>query len=157
MCFSKLHRYTKTECGYFNGWIKKWSHMQNLTKDGEPQRSSWGTQKKKKKKLHRVFWDLLGDKVEWLAGLVCCDPSVRVQPWWIHSGWSHTSGKQTGSGETNISCECISGTNLHRQFYVLPHWDRSCRSNFLPHPVTVYWHQADQSQCRPYNARRLAG
>ena len=34
--------------------------------------------------------------------------------------------------------ECISGTDLHRQFYVLPHSDRSCRSNFLPHPVTVY-------------------
>ena len=28
------------------------------------------------------------------------------------------------------------------QFYVLPHWDRSCRSNVLPHPVTVYWHLA---------------
>ena len=28
-----------------NGHIRK-----NLTKDGEPQRSSWGTQKKKKKK-----------------------------------------------------------------------------------------------------------
>ena len=41
--------------------------------------------------------------------------------------------------------------------YVLPHWDRSCRSNFLSHPVTVYWHRADQSQCWPYNARRLAG
>ena len=55
------------------------------------------------------------------------------------------------------TCECISGTDLHRQFYVLPHWDRSCRSNFPSHPVTVYWHQADQSQCWPYNARRLAG
>ena len=22
------------------------------------------------------------------------------------------------------TCECISGTDLHRQFYVLPHWDR---------------------------------
>ena len=53
--------------------------------------------------------------------------------------------------------ECISGTDLHRQFYVLPHWDRSCRSNFPSHPVTVYWHRADQSQCWPYNARRLAG
>ena len=55
------------------------------------------------------------------------------------------------------TCECISGTDLHRQLYMLPHWDRSCRSNFLPHPVTVYWHRADQSQCWPYNARRLAG
>ena len=53
--------------------------------------------------------------------------------------------------------ECISGTDLLRQFCVLPHWDRSCRSNVLPHPVTVYWHRADQSQCWPYNARRLAG
>ena len=32
-----------------------------------------------------------------------------------------------------------------------------CRSNFLPHPVTVYWHRANQSQHWPYNARRLAG
>ena len=36
------------------------------------------------------------------------------------------------------TCECISGTDLHRQFDVLPHWDRSCRSNFPSHPVTVY-------------------
>ena len=42
-------------------------------------------------------------------------------------------------------------------FYMLPHWERSCRSNFLPHPVTVYRHPADQSQRWPYNARRLAG
>ena len=55
------------------------------------------------------------------------------------------------------TCECISGTDLLRQFYVLPHWDRSCRSNFPSHPVTVYWHRADQSQSWPYNARRLAG
>ena len=53
--------------------------------------------------------------------------------------------------------ECISGTDLLRQLYVLPHWDRSCRSNVLSHPVTVYWHRADQSQCWLYNARRLAG
>ena len=55
------------------------------------------------------------------------------------------------------TCQCISGTDLLRQFYVLPHWDRSCRSNFLPHPVTVYWHRADQSQHWPYNTRRLVG
>ena len=55
------------------------------------------------------------------------------------------------------TCECVSGTDLHRQFYLLPHWDRSCRSNFPSHPVTVYWHRADQSQCWPYNTRRLAG
>ena len=54
-------------------------------------------------------------------------------------------------------CQCISGTDLLRQFYVLPHWDRSCRSNFLPHPVTVYKHRADQSQHRPYNYRLAPG
>ena len=54
-------------------------------------------------------------------------------------------------------CECILGMDLLRQFYVLPHWDRSCRSNCPSHPVTIYWHQADQSQHWPYIARRLAG
>ena len=54
------------------------------------------------------------------------------------------------------TCECISGTDLLRQFYVLPHWDRSCRSNFPSHPVTVYWHRADQSQCWPYKPGRVA-
>ena len=33
------------------------------------------------------------------------------------------------------TCECISGTDLLRQFYVLPH---CCRSNFPSHPVSVY-------------------
>ena len=49
------------------------------------------------------------------------------------------------------TCEWISGTDL------LPHWDRSCRPNFPSHPVTVYWHRADQSQRIPYNAKHLAG
>ena len=55
------------------------------------------------------------------------------------------------------TCECFSGTDQLRQFEVLPHWDRRCRSNFPSHPVTVYWHRADQSQRWPYNAKRLAG
>ena len=53
--------------------------------------------------------------------------------------------------------KCISGTDLLRQFYRLPHWDRSCRSNFPSHPVTVYWQRANQSQDWPYNIRRLVG
>ena len=44
------------------------------------------------------------------------------------------------------TCLCISGTGLLRQLYELLHWDRSCRSNCVPHPVTVYWHQANQPQ-----------
>ena len=55
------------------------------------------------------------------------------------------------------TCQCISGTDLLSQFDVLPHWDRRCRPSFLPHPVTVYWYRADQSQRWPYNARHLAG
>ena len=45
---------------------------------------------------------------------------------------------------------------LPRPLYALPLWDRSCRSNLLLHPVTVYWHRASQSQHWPYNTRRLA-
>ena len=55
------------------------------------------------------------------------------------------------------TCECISGTNLFRQLYLLPHWDRSCRSNFLSHPVTVCWHRSNHSQHWPYSARCPAG
>ena len=45
---------TKTECDYLNGWIKKRSHTQKISpKSGEPQRYSWGTQKKKKKKKRK--------------------------------------------------------------------------------------------------------
>ena len=55
------------------------------------------------------------------------------------------------------TCECVSGTDLLRQFYVLPHWDRNCRQNFPSHPVTVYWHWTDQSQHWAYIARHLAG
>ena len=74
-------------------------------------------------------------KAMWKQGCCCCCSLLNVP----------------------ATCECISGTDLRRQFYVLPHWDRSCRSNFPSHPVTVYWHRADQSQRWPYNARRLAG
>ena len=53
------------------------------------------------------------------------------------------------------ACYSISETDLLRKLYVLPHWDRSSRPNFLSHTITVCWHRANQSQCRPYNARRL--
>ena len=46
----------KTECDYLNGWIKKTGHTgKNLSQTGEPQRYSWGTQKKKTwlKRMHQ--------------------------------------------------------------------------------------------------------
>ena len=54
-------------------------------------------------------------------------------------------------------CLCVIATDLLRQLYMVPHWERSCRSNWLSHPVPVYWHRADQSERWHYNARRLAG
>ena len=36
-------------------------------------------------------------------------------------------------------CVSISRMGLFRQVYMLPHWDRSCRSNFISHPVTVQY------------------
>ena len=35
------------------------------------------------------------------------------------------------------------------KIYVLPHWDRSWRSNFISYPVTGYWHRANQSRRWP--------
>ena len=80
-------------------------------------------------------------------------PSPRLQRWWMLF-----VGLFVGCLlNVPATCVCISWTDLHRQFYVLPHWDSCCRSNFLPHPATVYWHRTDQPQRWPYNARRLAG
>ena len=42
------------------------------------------------------------------------------------------------------TCWSFSGRDLLRQ--VLPLWDRSCKSNFLPQPTTVYCHRANQSK-----------
>ena len=48
---------------------------------------------------------------------------------------------------------CLSGmqwvyrSRIHfGQLFVLPHWDRSCKSHLLSHQVTLYWHRASQSQ-----------
>ena len=54
------------------------------------------------------------------------------------------------------TCWCISWTDLLTQLHVLPHWVRSCRSNFLSHLVTLYRHLVNRSQRWPCNARRLA-
>ena len=43
------------------------------------------------------------------------------------------------------TCKCISGTDLLRKLYMLPHWDRSCRSNSFSNPVSVLWHHANLS------------
>ena len=55
--------------------------------------------------------------------------------------------------QTSVSQGRICSNN---NFYQLPHWDRSCWSNLLPHPVALNWHWANQPQCWPYDARHLA-
>ena len=97
---------------------------------------------------------------------------LHLQRWWGWgrvsdwvSDWERERERERERESLLVGCltsqqhaiECISGTDLLRQFYVLPHWDRCCRSNFLSHPVTVHWHRASQSQRWPYNARRLGG
>ena len=55
------------------------------------------------------------------------------------------------------TCWCISETALLWRLNILPHWDWSCRSDLLSLPVTVYSHQASQSQQWPFNTRCPAG
>ena len=43
------------------------------------------------------------------------------------------------------------------QTKVLPHRDQSFRSNFLPHPATLYWHRADQSKRWAFSAGAWQG
>ena len=87
---------------------------------------------------------------------------------WIKNGHIRKNLTQNGEPQLGFICWLVgcltsqqhaseSQGRICTEFYVLPHWDRSCRSSFLPHPVTVYWHPADQSQRWPYDARRLAG
>ena len=49
---------TKMECDYLNGWIKNGHICKHLTQTGEPQRCSWGMQKKRKKWLKHflLYW-----------------------------------------------------------------------------------------------------
>ena len=58
---------------------------------------------------------------------------------------------------TSHQQKCDSGTDLLRQFHVLPHRDRSCRSNFLSHLVTVYWHCANPFWHWSHYGRHVAG
>ena len=44
------------------------------------------------------------------------------------------------------TCKCFSWTDLLWQSHAMSHWDRSCRSNLLSRPVTVYRYGANQSQ-----------
>ena len=57
---------TKTECDYLSSLIKtKHGHIRkNLTQNREPQRSSWGMQKKKKGAITVVFFTISSPRRE---------------------------------------------------------------------------------------------
>ena len=140
---------TKTECDYLNDWIKKNGPIcKNLTQRVNPSRAG-------------MTWP--GKRED--NPLISCSQGrgLMFDCWLLNI--PATCKCISGMEDLYIgcllnvpaTCECISGTDLLRQFYMLPHWDRSCRSNFPSHPVTVCWHQADQSQHWSYNARCLAG
>ena len=62
---------TKTECGNLYGWIKKRSHTQKSHQNGEPQRYTRGTQKKKKSyvpEIQRKGGEWVGAGVGWRGG-----------------------------------------------------------------------------------------
>ena len=112
--------------------LKKRSHMQKSHPKVVNPRDIAGERKKKKKKKKKTF-----------LPTVYLLHSCMIVVWWLL--------------HVPAACQCIAGTDLLRQLYMLPHWDRSCRSNFLPHPVKLYWHWANQSQRWLCNARCLAG
>ena len=77
--------------------------------------------------------------------------SLNEPHWFIPGIPVYFGPKQprTTSADGIATCLCILGVDLLRQLYILPYWDRSCRSNFLLHSVTVYWHGTNQSQHWP--------
>ena len=80
-------------------------------------------------------------------------PTTRIQ----HSILQYLRSQTYVSNSTSQQHASVSQGRTCTDNFTCCHTDRSCRANFLPHPVTVYWHQADQSQRWPYNATRLAG
>ena len=81
----------------------------------------------------------------------CCHTEIFLWPPSIKFGHGSTSWLSCLFDCCSVACGCRDrcGRNNLR--------DRSCRPTFPSHPVTVYWHRANKSQCWPENTRRLAG
>ena len=101
----------------------------------------------KMRKVSNILMFGSSPKREWLIDSFWFESKARKWLLLTPAGW-HCLSQQYAS---------VSQGRICSDNYSLPHLDRSCRSNFLPHPVTVYWHRADQPQRWPYIARRLAG
>ena len=109
-------------------------------------------------KLLARYWGISESFLRINEGLFSVIFMFRSVPWLLECQWEGWVGwLVVWSLNVPATHLCISGTDLLRQVHMLPHWDRSCGSNFLPHPVAVYRHQANQSQLWPLNYRHLAG
>ena len=84
---------------------------------------------------HRYGWFVssVSSTPLWLVCFFSVKHTVMVG-WFLHCFVSQPHAK------------CISGMDALRWFCELSHWDRSCRSNLLSHPVTEYWCKACKSQ-----------
>ena len=94
-------------------------------------------QRQRKKIVHTQHWDRNCKSTCYLTQSQYSDnrpAGPRTDPT-MPSTWHGHQHASVSQGRTRSDNFCM-----------LPHWDKSCRSNSLPHPVTVYWHQADQSQ-----------
>ena len=106
-----------------------------------------------------ISWEVWENWMIWFYFCLTGDPQptsrpLKIVPMGEGPGVLKSVFRLVASCPSNMLV-CLRDQSL-RQFYTLPHWDRSCRSNFLSHPVTRYRHWANQSQPWPYNGKRLA-
>ena len=87
--------------------------------------------------LHAAYWANRGKRRNFLRA-VCLNCFVLVNNFQNEVGCLLLACLLACLLNFPAACQCISETDLLRQFYVLTHGDRSCRPNFPSHPVTVY-------------------
>ena len=94
------------------------------------------------------------------------EAQMRFEPATLHHTGQRTQHTTDWAIPAPVMRRCLwfSGSQKHAKIYrmdwwsktlcMLSHWNRSCMSNLLSHPVTIYWHRANQFWNRSCNARR---
>ena len=93
---------------------------------------------------------LKDDFLDFAVTLLCYDQTPAS---WLT--WKWTNRKLVVCQLLNIPAACLVclGHWSLIQLHLLSHWNRSCKSDLLSYPVSVYWHWAEQSQHLPCDAR----
>ena len=111
---------TKTECDYLNGWIKKTVTYAKISpKSGEPQRYSWGTQKKTTKQTNKKTCYLTHLK----PGRQI--PALTLQPQTLgraatgvsilsHAYYDSTWNRSTAKAGINLRCAAVTRSKHYR-------------------------------------------